>query len=147
MSLAMTVEEREAFLADLHVGVLSVADGPRAPLTMPIWYLYEPGGEVRFVTGAGSRKMPLIREAGRCSLCVQTEDLPYKYVTVEGPVTAIESPIEEDERRAMARRYLGAAGGDAYVAATAGQAAGEVVVRMRPERWLTADFGKMTLTA
>lgn len=143
MSLAMTVEEREAFLADLHVGVLSVADGRRAPLAMPIWYLYEPGGEIVFMTGGGSRKVPLIREAGRCSLCVQTEDLPYRYVTVEGPVTAIESPIVEAERRAMAHRYLGARRGDAYVAATAEQAAGEVVVRMRPERWLTADFGKM----
>ena len=33
----MTQEEREAFLADLHVGVLAIpADG--APLTAPIWY-------------------------------------------------------------------------------------------------------------
>ena len=45
MSLVMTVEEREAYLADLHVGVVSVAgaDG-RAPLAVPVWYRYEPAG-------------------------------------------------------------------------------------------------------
>jgi PPOX class probable F420-dependent enzyme len=145
VSLAMTVEEREAFLAGLHVGVLSVADGARAPLTIPIWYAYEPGGEVSFITGGESRKMQLLRAAGRCSLCVQSENPPYKYVTVEGPVTAIVGPpVEEPERRAMAYRYLGASRGDAYLAATTDLAAHEVVVRVRPERWLTADYGKLS---
>ena len=42
----MTEQEREAFLADLHVGVISIPrpDGP--PLTVPIWYDYEPGGDI-----------------------------------------------------------------------------------------------------
>lgn len=41
MSLAMTTEEREAFLTGMHVGVIGIerADGP--PLTVPIWYGYE----------------------------------------------------------------------------------------------------------
>ena len=43
MSLKMTKEEREAFLADLHVGVISIARDGRGPLTVPIWYDYEPG--------------------------------------------------------------------------------------------------------
>jgi nitroimidazol reductase NimA-like FMN-containing flavoprotein (pyridoxamine 5'-phosphate oxidase superfamily) len=46
MSTAMLKDEREAFLADLHVGVISVADGHRGPMTVPIWYLYEPGGRI-----------------------------------------------------------------------------------------------------
>ena len=45
MPPAMTKEEREAFLADLHVGVISIAEEGRGPLTVPIWYSYEPGGE------------------------------------------------------------------------------------------------------
>jgi nitroimidazol reductase NimA-like FMN-containing flavoprotein (pyridoxamine 5'-phosphate oxidase superfamily) len=46
MSLAMSEHERQEFLAGVHVGVISIerADGP--PLTVPIWYGYEPGGLV-----------------------------------------------------------------------------------------------------
>ena len=44
MSLAMTKQEREAFLADLHVGVISIDEAGRGPLTVPIWYDYQPGG-------------------------------------------------------------------------------------------------------
>ena len=56
MSLTMTKEEREAFLAAVHVGVISVAEDGRGPLTVPIWYSYEPGGEVRVITARASRK-------------------------------------------------------------------------------------------
>ncbi len=145
MSLAMSREERQAFLAGLHVGVVSVADGGRrAPLTVPIWYRYEPGSAVTFVSGGTSRKVQRMRETGRFSLCVQAEDPPYKYVTVEGPVVAID-PLDEEERRSIARRYLGPEAGDAYIVATAGEVEGYVVVRMRPEHWLSADYGKLSL--
>src|SRR3954454_13623250 len=40
---AMTQGEREAFLADVHVGLLAIDDPGRAPLTLPIWYLYRDG--------------------------------------------------------------------------------------------------------
>ena len=143
MTLVMTVDERQAYLAGLHVGVVSVADGDdRAPLIVPIWYRYEPGGLLSFVTGANSRKTRALRKAGRCSVCAQDEALPYKYVTVEGPVVAID-PVDEEERRLIARRYLGTEGGDAYIAATANERLTSVTVRMRPEHWLSADFGKM----
>jgi PPOX class probable F420-dependent enzyme len=143
MSLAMTVEEREAYLAGLHVGVVSVAGGDgRAPLAVPMWYRYEPGGLVSFITGEGSRKTAALRDTGRCTLCVQTEDPPYRYVTIEGPVVAIE-PVDDEERRLIARRYLGVEGGDAYMAATPDEPRSSVTVRMRPQRWLSADFGKM----
>jgi nitroimidazol reductase NimA-like FMN-containing flavoprotein (pyridoxamine 5'-phosphate oxidase superfamily) len=38
MALTMTRLEREAFLADVHVGMISIAEEGRAPLTVPIWY-------------------------------------------------------------------------------------------------------------
>ena len=143
MSLAMSVAERQTFLAGVHIGVLGITDGQeRGPWLVPIWYGYEPGGLIRIITGAESRKMPALRRAGRCSLCVQTEDPPYRYVTAEGPVVAIEHPVDEDERRSLAHRYLGADAGEAYLAATVDLAAGEVVVSLRPERWLSADFAK-----
>jgi PPOX class probable F420-dependent enzyme len=144
VSYAMTGEERETFLAGVHVGIVSVSEDGRAPLAVPIWYAYEPGGEVRLVTERASRKGRLLARAGRFSLCAQTETPPYKYVTVEGPVTAIEPADVERDVRPLARRYLGEALGDQYVAMTAGDRAAResVLVRMRPERWLSVDYAK-----
>ena len=142
MSLTMTTTEREAFLAGVHVGVLSVDDPGRGPLTVPVWYAYEPGGTVDIITGAQSAKARCLRAAGRFSLCAQTEAPPYSYVSVEGPISAGERTVSPDERRAMAYRYLGPEFGDLYLTATAEDAAQSVVFRMSPVRWLTTDFSK-----
>ncbi len=139
MSVSMSPAERESFLAEMHVGVLAVAAGEgRGPLTTPVWYSYQPGGAVSVTTGGTSSKARAIAAAGRFSLCAQDEALPYKYVTVEGP--AVIEPSDLAERTAIARRYLGQKAGDAWIADN--PAADDVVIRMRPERWQTADFGK-----
>jgi PPOX class probable F420-dependent enzyme len=144
MSTRMTREEREAFLADVHVGILSLEDEGRGPLAVPIWYGYEPGGELWFTTDRDSRKGRLLARAARISLCVQTETAPYQYVSVEGPIVGIEASDVEKHERPLAHRYLGAEGGDAYIAQTGGaEARVEAIrVRMRPERWLTVDYAK-----
>jgi nitroimidazol reductase NimA-like FMN-containing flavoprotein (pyridoxamine 5'-phosphate oxidase superfamily) len=141
MSLAMSTAEREEFLAGVHVGVLSVAAGERrGPLTVPVWYDYQPGGQVSVVTGRNTRKAQAIRAAGRMSLCAQDESPPYKFVSVEGPVVTEE--IGQAERLAMARRYLGTQGGDQYVASNPDQDGEMVMFRMNPERWTALDFGQ-----
>jgi hypothetical protein len=142
MTFAMTRQEREQFLAALHVGIISIAEDGRGPLTVPVWYAYQPGGELRVLTASASRKGRLLERARRFSLCAQTETPPYRYVSVEGPVVAIAPADVERDLRPLARRYLGAEAGDAYIAATRDQHADDVLIRMRPERWLTADFGK-----
>ena len=141
MSLAMTRAEREAFLAEPHIAVVSIADGARAPLAVPVWYAYALGGDVRFVTGGASRKARLIGKAGRLSLCVQTETPPYRYVSIEGPAT-IGTPDYERDVRPTALRYLGPQMGETYLQATAAEHAGAILVTVRPERWLSVDYGK-----
>jgi len=136
----MTRAEREAFLAGVHVGVISVTEPGRGPLAVPIWYAYEPGGELWVVTDRDSRKGRLLAQARRFSLLAQTETAPYQYVSVEGPVVAIEPADLERHLRPMARRYLGREMGDRYVEATAGDRS--AAVRMRPERWLSVDYRK-----
>jgi PPOX class probable F420-dependent enzyme len=140
MSAAMTKADREAFLTQLHVGILAVNEEGRAPLASPVWYRYVPGGDIYVVTGEGSRKTKALRTAGRASFTVQNEARPYKYATVEGAVS-FEVPEFERDIRQMAHRYLGPTGGDAYLKSTGSSAAGNVLVRITPERWLTADFG------
>ncbi len=142
MSRTMTNTERERFLADVRVGMISITEDGRGPLTIPLWYGYTPGGEVSVWMEKTSRKALLLQRAGRFSLCVQTEQRPYQYVSVEGPITVIE-PVElERDARPLAHRYLGVDDGDAYIAESENAIASgqQIVVRMRPERWLTADY-------
>jgi hypothetical protein len=142
MSLAMSRSEREAFLSDVHVGILSVNQPHRGPLAVPVWYFYEPGGELTVVTPSDSRKAQCLNEAGRFSFCVQSEIPLYKYVSVEGPITSSGDPASPELRRDLAYRYLGQEGGDLFLAATTAQADSEVIYRMTPELWFTADFNK-----
>ena len=139
--LTMSRADREAFLADLHVGVLAIADDSAgAPLATPVWYRYEPGGDVLISTGTGSGQARLLAASGRASFCVQREDLPYAFVTVEGPVT-IEAH-DADERVRLAERYLGELA-PAYLDATAGEES--VLVRLTPQRWRTQDYSQIRL--
>ncbi len=139
--LQMTTSEAEVFLADVHVGILSVErdDGP--PLTIPIWYDYRPGGDLWVLTDAGSLKGRLLASAGRFSLCAQTEALPYSYVSVEGSATIAPSDLES-HLRPMARRYLGDKMGDDYTDNTL-HGTQPIMVTMTPERWFSLDYGKL----
>ncbi len=141
-SLVMTRAERESFLAEPRIGVLSVADGEHGPLVCPVWYAYEPGGDVVFVTSTDSRKADLLRRAKRATFLAQSEELPYKYVSLEGAVSVEDADLDRDVRP-IAHRYLGAEAGDGYLAATRSQPRpADVVVRIRPERWRSTDYSK-----
>src|SRR5688572_9551941 len=141
MSLAMSEHERQEFLAGVHVGAISIerAEGP--PLTVPIWYGYEPGGLVWILTGGDSVKGRLLQAAGRFSLCAQTEKPPfYRYVSVEGPIVDVRPADLEADRRPLAHRYFGPEMGDAYLA-NAG-AHGGLKYYMRTTRWWSVDYAK-----
>lgn len=134
----MTPEEREAFLAGVHVGVLAIEEAGRGPLAVPIWYLYREG-EVRMGMDGSSVKARLLAAAGRATLTVQNEAPPYQYVSVEGPVVVEDSPRDVLE---MATRYLGPELGRWYADnSPSGDVA--VLVRLVPERWRTKDYGKL----
>lgn len=138
----MSVESRERFLADLHVGVLGVTDprGTSAPLLVPVWYDYRPGGEVIMQTARASLKTRLLLDAKRFSLCVQKESPPYQYVSVEGPVVAIDDPLPPAVHKALAHRYLDPETASAYLTVNSHQLSEDILFRMRPQRWRTADF-------
>ena len=136
---AFTDTERQEFLAAKHVAVLSVAAANgRPPASVPMWYDYTPGGNIRVNTGAASRKSKLIERAGAVTLVVQREEPPYQYVVVEGTVVDITTPTPVEVREAIAIRYLGEEGGRAFVSSMDGQ--NSVLFTIRPDRWLTADF-------
>ena len=146
MPRQLTEPERQAFLAEPHVGVLSVArDAGRPPLTVPIWYGYQPGGNVTFFTGTQgrkARKTELIERAGVVSLCVQRAESPYRYVTVEGTVVGADRPPPAERMLAVARRYLPEEAAQGFVEAELARPGTTLVLfTVRPDRWLSFDFG------
>ena len=141
----MTERERQEFLAEPHIGVLSVAAGDdRPPHTTPVWYGYEPGGSITFFTGTQgrkSRKAEFIDTAGVLSLTVQRDEFPYKYVTVEGSVVGSDSPPSAEQMLAIVGRYLPEEAAQGFVEEELGHPGpGPVLFTVRPDRWLTFDF-------
>lgn len=133
----LTQEQKEAFLGELHVGVLSIARENRGPLTAPIWYCYQPGGDLWVMIGRNSLKAQLLEVGTRVSLCTQKEEPPYAYVTAEGPVVKIAEGTHADILE-LASRYVGDEGGKAY--AENMRTAESLTVTIRPESWLAVDY-------
>ncbi|MBW2290743.1 MAG: pyridoxamine 5'-phosphate oxidase family protein [Deltaproteobacteria bacterium] len=142
MSLSMSKQERESFLKDLHVGVISIEQKNASPLSVPIWYDYSPEVGVWILTAPNSAKGKALSTAGRYTLVAQDERPPaYRYVSVEGPVSETRPADLEKDSRPMARRYFGTELGDLYVDQEAGEQS--LVFVMTPERWRTVDYGKL----
>jgi hypothetical protein len=95
----MSAAEREELLADAHVGVLSAAAGTAdLTLAVPVWV-----------------QLPAGRAADGTDRPVRAGHPPYRHVSAEGPIVSEEEP-DPAERLAMARRHLGAAGGNRHIA-------------------------------
>ena len=107
---------------------------------MPIWYDYTPNGPLWMITDRSSIKGKLLARATRISLCVQTETVPYQYVSVEGTFTLRDAT--RDELLQMAIRYLGESGGRAYTNST--DHGDSMLVSITPQTWYTVDYTQST---
>jgi PPOX class probable F420-dependent enzyme len=137
----MTASDRETFLERPHVAVLAIAraDG-EPPLAGPVWYDYQRGGDVIITIGVDSEKARRLAESPVASVCVQTTELPYRFVTASGPVTL--GPADAGIRRRIAARYLPAELVDGYLDSAEDEAQ-ILTVRLTPRSWLSNDFSKL----
>ncbi len=141
MDLTMTNEERAEFLtATPRVGVLSIEAAGRGPVSSPLWFVVEPDGSLAFSVAPESRKAELMTKAGRATMCVQSEVVPYSYVVVEGTVEN-RGEADDEFRRDMAFRYLGPELGEAYFHGVKDEP--NVTFVLRPQRWATLDYNKL----
>jgi hypothetical protein len=139
--MALSTAEREQFLAEPHIGALAVNEGSgRAPLVVPIWYGYTPGGELWIQTEPDSRKGRAIKAAGRFSLMVERTTPTVRYVCVEGPVSRTE-PGSRERTFTMARRYLPQDKAAAYTEFELSTMGEHIGIYMRPEHWISSDLG------
>jgi PPOX class probable F420-dependent enzyme len=111
------------------------ADG--RPHIAPVWYDVDDDGSLVFNTGESTVKGRNIRREPRVSLCVDDDRPPFSFVVVEG-VAAISDDIDEVRRWAgrLGGRYMGPERAEEY--ASRNGVVGELVVRVRPERIVSA---------
>ncbi|MCD0450939.1 pyridoxamine 5'-phosphate oxidase family protein [Actinocorallia sp. API 0066] len=140
--MPLSQKERESFFAEPHIAALSVVEEGRAPLSVPVWYQYAPGGDVWILTGKDSRKARAIAENGRFTLMIDRVDPTIRYVSVEGPVVETRDGTHDDLTE-MSARYLPPDKVGPYVETAEREHGPEVVIRMRPEHWLSSDLGSL----
>jgi hypothetical protein len=136
----MDDHQRDAFLMEPRVAVLSVARRTRAPLTAPIWYEYRPGTGFSFVMSGNSAKAKRLVAEGRATVCVQDDRGRYRYVTAEGPVHLTPVPLAALRKiwRSSVERYLGSEGATSFLDAF--DEPDPHIAVLVPESWRTEVF-------
>jgi PPOX class probable F420-dependent enzyme len=122
--------DRQAFLAEPNVAVLSTVDGENRPHATPVWYIME-GDHFIVSVGRGSQKHVNAARNPNVSLTMDDRGLPYFAVMVQG-TAAIGPPLTPDQRLGLAVRYLGEERGRRYVERTSGE--DSVTLRITPRK-------------
>jgi PPOX class probable F420-dependent enzyme len=134
----MTAEEiREFILSVARPGLLvTVRPDGRAHVT-PVWIDLDADGSVVFTTGAETVKGRNLRRTKRAVICVDDDQPPFSFVTLEGPVTIDDDLARVREWAArLGGRYMGASRAEEYGARNG--IPGELLVRLHPERTSSA---------
>jgi hypothetical protein len=139
----MSRQQREEFLAGVHVGVVSVAGAEgRPPTSVPTFYAYQPGGAITMFTGTQRRtpqRIERIKEAGVVTLVAQREAMPPAYVTVEAELLEVGPPTPE-QMLTIVRRYMPEEHAQQFVQGELGDAENTVTLfTFRPTRWFSSD--------
>jgi PPOX class probable F420-dependent enzyme len=136
----MSDAEVAAFLSSVppRPGVLATVRADGRPHVAPVWYELDDDGSLVFNTGEKTVKGRNLLREGRASLCVDDDRPPFSFVVVEGAVE-ISADLAEVRRWAtrIGGRYMGPERAEDYGARNG--VAGELVVRLRPERVVSAQ--------
>jgi PPOX class probable F420-dependent enzyme len=135
----MSKAEVAEFLSSVppRPGVLATVRADGRPHAAPVWYDIDDDGSIMFNTGEKTVKGRNLTRVGRASLCVDDDRPPFSFVVVEGAVE-ISADLDEVCRWAtrIGGRYMGPERAEEYGARNG--VAGELVVRLRPERVVSA---------
>ena len=125
----MTDDEREAFLREANVAVLSTVDSRGRPHAAPVWYLYD-DGVFRISTGVGSQKHKNIEANPNISLVIDQRVLPYYAVMIQG-TAEIGPGFSEEDGLTLAVRYLGEDLGKRYAQTQTTEASISLTIKPR----------------
>ncbi|MCH8815357.1 MAG: TIGR03618 family F420-dependent PPOX class oxidoreductase [Chloroflexi bacterium] len=122
--------DKEEFLHEANVAILSTIDKKGRPHALPIWYLYEDGTFI-LSTGRGAQKHKNVEANPEISLTMDKRTLPYYAVMVRG-TAEIGPPLTDEQRLRMANRYLGEDLGRRYYESTEGS--DSITIRLKPAK-------------
>lgn len=134
-ALAPDVEE---FLRQPNVAALATVRPDGRPHVTPVWYDFSEG-EFTVSTFRTAQKLENVARKGFASLCIYSQELPYRLVIAEGTARA-GSPVDNVWRQRVASRYLGESAGRRYVQDTADWDI--VAIHIRPIKWTTEGFSE-----
>jgi len=109
MATDMSDRERRAFLmTGTRTAKLAVSRRNGAPHVVPIWFVLD-GDDVVFTTGESTVKGKAIQRDGRVALCVDDDNPPFSFVSIEG-TTTVSRDYDELLKWAtkLGGRYMGA---------------------------------------
>jgi PPOX class probable F420-dependent enzyme len=134
----MSPEEVQAFLrSPVRPGILATVRADGRAHAAPIWFDVDDDGSIVFNTGEDTVKGRNLRRSGRASLCVQDDQPPFSFVTVEGPVTLHDDlDVVRTWAARIGGRYMGADRTDEY--GRRNGVPGELLVRLSPDHVVAA---------
>jgi PPOX class probable F420-dependent enzyme len=124
------VDDREAFLQEPNLAVLTSVGANGKPHGAPVWYLYE-DGVFTISTDRDSKKHRNLQGNPNVCLVIDKRTVPYFALMAHGAVQ-LGPPLSEQDRLRMAVRYLGDERGKRYADRTTGEDA--ITVRLRPPK-------------
>jgi PPOX class probable F420-dependent enzyme len=118
----LTVEERDRFLNEPgFIMDIATVDATGAPLTAPIWFVWE-DGRFWFTPRQHSEWLANIRRDPRVALCIDEHVMPYRKVVVRGTAEIVHEVGNDDawrdRYRRIAQRYIPVDDANAYVDGT-----------------------------
>ena len=134
----MSEAEWQSFIqSGTKTGKVSTIRKDGSPHCVPVWFVFA-NNALTFMTWHKSLKAQHIARDNRVSITIDSEDFPYRFVTIEG-VAEIEEPTIEDLyafSRQVAQRYVPADRIDEFADRNA--VPGEVLVHVKPTKILSA---------
>jgi PPOX class probable F420-dependent enzyme len=128
----MTDEQRDAFLREPRIAVLTTLSTDGSPTGIAIWFEWD-GGRARMFTTRDSPKVRRIEADPRVSLTVaEPTGVPEAWVTIEGEARIAEGGFALAER--LAPRYYPSAQAERALASWGAEADRWVVIEVTPRR-------------
>ena len=135
----LTRSELLELLDTAEVAVLCTVDGEGKPEGSPVWFEHRRGKMLVHVA-TESKKARNIRSNPNVSLTLDTRTPPYRGVVLHGTARIVERDAALAGR--IAHRYLGRELGEAYLEATAADAAESVLLQIEITSKYTWDYSK-----
>ena len=136
----MTEEEVAAFLAEAPVARLASHNEDGTIHLAPAWFLYDEG-EIVIGTQAVSRKARNVAADPRVTLVVDNEEPPWKGVIIYG-TAELDGEDAAAKRVPIFAKYVPPERAEEMAYGMADQFE-PVIIRVRPERVISYDYGKM----